>query len=267
VTGLPWSSAPARRGVVHLVGAGPGDPGLLTLRAATLLATADLVAHDRLVPGAILDLLPPSVDRVAVGKPAPGTCGWRQDAISDLLVAEARAGRAVVRLKGGDPFVFGRGGEEAIRCHQAGIEVEVVPGVTSAVAAPAAAGIPVTHRGLASAVAFVTGHEDPDKPASQLDWSGLAAFPGTLVFLMGVHHAPRIADQLVLHGRDATTPAAVVRWGTTDRQQELITTLGDLAVDVRRSGIASPATIVIGDVVRVRDAIVGHAPVVDALVR
>jgi uroporphyrin-III C-methyltransferase len=276
VTGLPYTSPPARPGVVHLVGAGPGDPGLLTLRAATLLATADVVAYDRLVPDAIVDLLPASVDRVAVGKPRSprtrgadrlGTCGWRQDAISDLLVSEARAGRAVVRLKGGDPFVFGRGGEEAIRCHEAGIEVEVVSGVTSAVAAPAAAGIPVTHRGLASAVAFVTGHEDPDKPASQLDWAGLAAFPGTLVFLMGIHHAARIAEQLVLHGRDATTPAAVVRWGTTTRQEELVSTLGALAIDVVRSGIASPATIVIGDVVRVREAIRGEAALVDALTR
>jgi uroporphyrin-III C-methyltransferase len=265
VTGLPFLSPPARPGVVHLVGAGPGDPGLLTLRAATLLATADVVAHDRLVPAAILDLLPAGVDRVAVGKPAPGTCGWRQEAISDLLVSEARAGRAVVRLKGGDPFVFGRGGEEAIRCHEAGVEVEVVPGVTSAVAAPAAAGIPVTHRGLASAVAFVTGHEDPDKPSSQLDWGGLAAFPGTLVFLMGVHHVGRIAEQLVLHGRTPATDVAVVRWGTTERQEELISTLGSLAEDVARSGIASPATIVVGDVVRVRDAIRGRAPVVDAL--
>jgi uroporphyrin-III C-methyltransferase len=267
VSRLPWTSPPARPGVVHLVGAGPGDPGLLTLRAATLLATADVVAHDRLVPAAVLDLIPAHIARVAVGKPAPGTCGWRQEAISDLLVAEARAGRAVVRLKGGDPFVFGRGGEEAIRCHEAGIEVEVVPGVTSAVAAPAAAGIPVTHRGLASAVAFVTGHEDPDKPASQLDWAGLAAFPGTLVFLMGVHHAARIAEQLVLHGRDLTTPAAVVRWGTTDRQEELVSTLGELAADIARTGIASPATIVIGDVVRVRESLRGAAPVVDALAR
>ncbi|MEX1177270.1 MAG: uroporphyrinogen-III C-methyltransferase [Nitriliruptor sp.] len=262
---LPFPSA--RPGVVHLVGAGPGDPGLLTLRAAALLATADVVAHDRLVPDAVLDLVPPTVDRVAVGKPAPGSCGWRQDAISDLLVAEARAGHAVVRLKGGDPFVFGRGGEEAIRCHQAGIEVEIVPGVTSAVAAPAAAGIPVTHRGVASAVAFVTGHEDPAKPSSQLDWAGLAAFPGTLVFLMGVHHAGRIASQLVLHGRSATTPTAVVRWGTTERQQELVSDLASLAADIERSAIASPATIVVGDVVRVREAIRGHAPVVDALAR
>jgi uroporphyrin-III C-methyltransferase len=264
---LPCLAAPARPGVVHLVGAGPGDPGLLTLRAASLLATADVVAYDRLVPEAILDLLPPHVERIAVGKPeAAGRGGWRQADISDLLVDEAGRGRAVVRLKGGDPFVFGRGGEEAIRCHEAGIEVDVVPGVTSAVAAPAAAGIPVTHRGVASAVAFVTGHEDPEKPASQLDWAALAAFPGTLVFLMGVHHAGRIAEQLVLHGRHAAMPVAVVRWGTTDRQEELVSDLGSLAVDVARSGIGSPATIVVGDVVRVREAIRGRAPLVDAVV-
>jgi uroporphyrinogen III methyltransferase/synthase len=275
VTALPYLSPPARPGVVHLVGAGPGDPGLLTLRAATLLATADVVAHDRLVPSEVLDLLPVPVDRVAVGKPlsprppgaagSPGRCGWRQEAISDLLVAEARAGRAVVRLKGGDPFVFGRGGEEAIRCHEADIEVEVVPGVTSGIAAPAAAGIPVTHRGLAAAVAFVTGHEDPGKPSSQLDWGALSAFPGTLVFLMGVHHAARIADQLVLHGRAPTTPVAVVRWGSTARQEELVGCLGSLADDVVRSGISSPATIVVGDVVRVREALRGRAAVVDAV--
>lgn len=256
-------SAPARPGVVHLVGAGPGDPGLLTLRAASLLATADVVAHDRLVSPAILDLVPPHVDRVAVGKPLPGEpfadgCGWRQDAIEALLVAEARAGRAVVRLKGGDPFVFGRGGEEAIACRAAGIDVEIVPGVTSAVAAPAAAGIPVTHRGVASAVAFVTGHEDPDKPSSQLGWDGLAGFPGTLVFLMGVHHVARIAQQLQSHGRSPHTPAAVVRAGTTPDQRELVSTLGALAADVAAADLTSPAAIVVGDVVAVRERVLGH---------
>ncbi|MTV26311.1 uroporphyrinogen-III C-methyltransferase [Nitriliruptoraceae bacterium ZYF776] len=252
--------SPARRGTVHLVGAGPGDPGLLTLRAARLLGTADVVAHDRLVDPAVLALVPATTELLAVGKPGPGCGGWRQEDITQRLIAEAQAGRAVVRLKGGDPFVFGRGGEEAIACHEAGVDVEVVPGVTSAVAAPAAAGIPVTHRGLASAVAFVTGHEDPAKPSSQLEWGALAAFPGTLVFLMGLHHVDRIAEQLVLHGRDAATPVAVVRWGTTDRQEELVTDLASLGADVARAGIASPATIVVGDVVAVRDAVRGRVP-------
>lgn len=253
-------TAPARPGVVHLVGAGPGDPGLLTLRAATLLASADVVAHDRLIPAPVLDLIPAGTRRIAVGKPragAPRQEGWAQDDIGRLLVDLARAGRSVVRLKGGDPFVFGRGGEEAIACHAGGVEVEVVPGVTSAIAAPAAAGIPVTHRGVAAAVAFVTGHEDPDKDASQLDWAALAAFPGTLVFLMGIHHARRIAEQLVLHGRALDTPAAAVRWGTTPQQTEVISDLADLADDLTRAGMTSPAAIVVGDVVRVRDAVLG----------
>jgi uroporphyrin-III C-methyltransferase len=252
---LPSSLPAARPGTVHLVGAGPGDPGLLTLRAATLLATCDVVAHDRLVPPEILALVPASTPLVPVGKPAPGCPGWTQDEIHDRLIEEAKAGRAVVRLKGGDPFVFGRGAEEAIACHEAGVPVEVVSGVTSAVAAPAAAGIPVTHRGVASAVAFVTGHEDPAKPASQLDWDGLAAFPGTLVFLMGVSFLARIADQLIAHGRSPSTPVALVRWGTTDRQEEVVSDLGSVVEDVRRAGLSSPATIVVGDVVTVRDAV------------
>lgn len=255
-------TTPAEAGTVHLVGAGPGDPGLLTLRAASLLTTADVVAHDRLVPEAILALVPNRVERVAVGKPPAGGCrsaGWAQDDIARLLVHEAQRGRAVVRLKGGDPFVFGRGGEEVLACHHAGVPVEVVPGVTSAAAAPAAAGIPVTHRGVASAVAFVTGHEDPDKPSSQLDWAGLAGFPGTLVFLMGVHHAARIADQLVLHGRAVDTPAAAVRWGTTPQQQEVVSSLGELASDLASAGLRSPAAIVVGDVVGLRDRMLGLA--------
>jgi uroporphyrin-III C-methyltransferase len=251
----------ARPGTVHLVGAGPGDPGLLTLRAVRLLQTCDLVAYDRLAPPEALTLLPPTAERLAVGKPDPAAAltaggvppaGWTQDDIGDLLVQAAREGRAVVRLKGGDPFVFGRGGEEAIRCHEAGVPVEVVSGVTSAVAAPAAAGIPVTHRGTAAAVAFVTGHEDPGKQDAQLDWPALAAFPGTLVFLMGVRALPLIAARLLAGGRAGTTPVGVVRWGTTEHQEELVSDLDSVVADVASAGIGSPATIVVGDVVGVR---------------
>ncbi|MFA9444045.1 uroporphyrinogen-III C-methyltransferase [Egicoccus sp. AB-alg6-2] len=262
----PFELPAATPGTVHLVGAGPGDPGLLTLRAVRLLQTCDLVAYDRLAPPEALRLVPATAERIAVGKADPAELGprdgapgercrqgWSQAEISALLVLAAREGRAVVRLKGGDPFVFGRGGEEAIRCHEAGVPVEVVAGVTSAVAAPGAAGIPVTHRGVAPAVAFVTGHEDPAKPSSQLDWPALAAFPGTLVFLMGVRALPEICRQLRDHGRLADTPVGVVRWGTTSRQQHVVSDLAHAADDVAAAGIGSPATIVVGDVVALRE--------------
>jgi uroporphyrinogen III methyltransferase/synthase len=242
----------ARAGHVYLVGSGPGDPGLLTVRAVALLSTCDLVAYDRLSPPEVLALAPARAERICVGKTVARP-GWPQSDTNDLLVAEARLGKAVVRLKGGDPFVFGRGGEEAIACAEAGVPVEVVSGVSSAVAAPAAAGIPVTHRGVATGVAFVTGHEDPTKDDTQVDWEALARFHGTLVFLMGVGNARRIADRLVAHGRRPGTPTAVVRWGTTERQTVLATTLASLADDIHRTGIRSPATIIVGDVVAVRD--------------
>jgi uroporphyrin-III C-methyltransferase len=241
----------ARPGTVHLVGGGPGDPALLTVRAAALLATCDLVAYDRLAPAEVLELVPPQAERICVGKTVDRP-GWAQEATNRLLVAEARAGKAVVRLKGGDPYVFGRGGEEAVACRRAGVDVEVVSGVSSAVAAPAAAGIPVTHRGVAPGVAFVTGHEDPTKPDAQVDWEALARFPGTLVFLMGVGNLGRIAGMLLAGGRAPATPVALVRWGTTDRQEVLTGTLVDIADEARRTGFASPATIVVGEVVDLR---------------
>lgn len=242
----------AEPGRVYLVGAGPGDPGLLTVRAATLLGTCDLVAYDRLAPHEVLELVPPDAERICVGKTVD-VKGWPQGDIGTLLVNEARAGKAVVRLKGGDPFVFGRGGEEALACRVAGVPVEVVAGVSSAVAAPGAAGIPVTHRGVATGVAFVTGHEDPTKPDSQVDWEALARFHGTLVFLMGVGNVGRIATRLVAGGRSATTPVALVRWGTTGRQEVLEADLVTVADEVRRRGFSSPAAIVVGDVVRLRE--------------
>lgn len=245
---------PARPGWVHLVGAGPGDPGLLTLRGAALLGTADLVAYDRLADPRLLDLLAPGAEAIRVGKNPDRACRgrtWTQDEITALVVRAASEGKAVVRLKGGDPFVFGRGGEEALACRAAGVPWEVVSGVSSAIAGPAAAGIPVTHRGLATGVAFITGHEDPAKPASQVDWEALARFHGTLVFLMGVRNAPDICTRLVAHGRPGATPAAIVQWATTPRQRILQTTLADLATDLAANDIGSPATIVVGDVAAV----------------
>jgi uroporphyrin-III C-methyltransferase len=242
---------PATPGTVHLVGGGPGDPALLTVRAVALLATCDLVAYDRLAPAEVLELVPPQAERICVGKTVDQP-GWDQADTNRLLVAEARAGKAVVRLKGGDPYVFGRGGEEALACREAGVEVEVVSGVSSAVAAPAAAGIPVTHRGVATGVAFITGHEDPTKPDSQIDWEALARFHGTLVFLMGVGNLGRIAGMLLAGGRAPDTPVALVRWGTTDRQEVLTGDLVGIADAARRAGVASPATIVVGEVVDLR---------------
>ena len=190
-----------RPGVVYLVGAGPGDPGLLTVRALELLAAADVVVHDRLIPPGILGQARDDAELLYVGK-EPGDASVPQDEIEALLIDRARAGRSVVRLKGGDPFVFGRGGEEAEALAAAGVQFEVVPGVTAGVAAPAYAGIPVTHRDDASAVAFVTGHEDPAKEESALDWEALARFPGTLVLYMGVKNLPLIAERLAVAGRD-----------------------------------------------------------------
>jgi uroporphyrin-III C-methyltransferase len=246
--------AAAQPGWVHLVGAGPGDPGLLTLRGAALLGTADLVAYDRLADPRLLDLLSPHAEAIRVGKNPDRACAdrtWTQDEITTLVVRAAAEGKAVVRLKGGDPFVFGRGGEEALACRAAGVPFEVVSGVSSAIAGPAAAGIPVTHRGLATGVAFVTGHEDPSKPCSQVDWDALARFHGTLVFLMGVRNAGRIQAMLLAHGRRADTPVAVVQWATTPRERTLHTTLARLADDLESHGLGAPATIVVGDVVAV----------------
>src|SRR6187431_2169774 len=188
-------------GIVYLVGAGPGDPGLMTRRALELIASADAILYDRLIPAGALDGARPDAELVYVGK-EPGAAALSQEETNELLVELGRAGRRVVRLKGGDPFVFGRGGEEAEALAAAGVAFEVVPGVTAGVAAAAYAGIPVTHREAASAVAFVTGHEDPDKDDSALDWSALGRFPGTLVFYMGIKKLPLIAERLTAAGRD-----------------------------------------------------------------
>jgi uroporphyrinogen III methyltransferase / synthase len=244
----------ARGGVVYLVGAGPGDPGLITVRALELVESADVILHDRLIPAAALRAAPPDAEVIDVGK-QPGGEAAAQPEIEALMVEHARAGRSVVRLKGGDPFTFGRGGEEAEALAAAGIDFEVVPGVTAGVAAPAYAGIPVTHRDDASAVAFITGHEDPGKDDPALDWDALAAFPGTLAIYMGVKRLPEIADRLVAAGRSADEPAAVVERGTMSGQRSVTAPLGELAATADGAGVRAPAIVVVGAVAARSDAI------------
>ncbi len=243
---------PAAPGTVHLVGGGPGDPGYLTARACVLLATCDAVLHDRLSPPAALDLVPPDAQRVLVGK-RYGEPGMTRGEVDALMATLAADGKAVVRLKGGDPFVFGRGGEEATALRLAGIPFEIVSGVTSAVAVPAAGGIPVTHRGLAAGFAVVTGHEDPAKGGGHVDFETLARFPGTLLFLMGVGHIGEIAQRLQEHGRTPDEPVALVRWGTTPRQRTLRGTLATIADEVERTGFRSPAVTIVGQVASLDD--------------
>jgi uroporphyrin-III C-methyltransferase/precorrin-2 dehydrogenase/sirohydrochlorin ferrochelatase len=240
----------AAAGTVYLVGAGPGDPDLLTLRAHRLLTTADAVVYDRLVDARILDLASPSARLIDVGK-APGHHQLPQGEINDLLVDLARRGGQVVRLKGGDPFVFGRGGEEALALARAGVPFEVVPGVSAALAAPAYAGIPVTHRGRASAVTIVTGHGCQEAAAP--DWTALARADTTLVVLMGLSNLAAIAERLRAAGLPPTTPVAVVEQGTRPDQRTVEGTLENIATRVAAAGVASPATIVIGEVVSLRE--------------
>jgi uroporphyrinogen III methyltransferase / synthase len=241
-----------RPGVVYLVGAGPGEPGLMTARSLELIAAADSIFYDRLIPPGALAGARDDAELVYVGK-RPGIPSVPQEEIGERLVEAARAGRGVVRLKGGDPFVFGRGGEEGEALREAGVEFEVVPGVTAGVAATAYAGIPVTHRDDASAVAFVTGHEDPDKPESALDWDALARFPGTLVFYMGVRRLPENAAALIEAGRDPAEPAAAIEKGTMDGQRTVVATLGTIAEAVEREGVGAPALIVVGAVAARRE--------------
>ncbi|HUE27622.1 MAG TPA: uroporphyrinogen-III C-methyltransferase [Solirubrobacteraceae bacterium] len=237
---------------VYLVGAGPGDPGLLTTRALELIAAADVIVHDRLIPAGALDGARPDAELVYAGKRGGGE-STAQAEIERLLVEHGRRGRTVVRLKGGDPFVFGRGGEEAEALRAAGIPFEVVPGVTAGVAAPAYAGIPVTHRELASAVAFVTGHEDPAKPESALDWDALAAFPGTLVVYMGVRRLDSITARLISAGRDPDQPAAVIERGTMAGQRVVTAALKTIAAQAAEEGVAAPAVALFGPVVALRE--------------
>ena len=245
---------------VYLVGAGPGDPGLLTARALELIAAADVIVYDRLIPASALDGARAEATLVYAGKQGGGA-SMPQAEITRLLVSYGSSGAGiVVRLKGGDPFVFGRGGEEAAALRAAGVAFEVVPGVTAGVAGPAYAGIPVTHRDAASAVAFVTGHEDPSKDSSALDWRALAAFPGTLVFYMGVRQLPSIASSLMACGREASEPAAVVERGTLPGQRVVAGSLGTIAELAVSEGIRAPALVVVGDVVRLRSQLEWFGP-------
>lgn len=251
-------------GLVSLVGAGPGDPELITVRGLARLRAAETLVYDRLVDPRLVAEAPAEAERIFVGK-AAGYAALAQDEIEALLIARARAGRRVVRLKGGDPFVFGRGGEEVEALVAAGVPVEVVPGISSAIAAPASAGIPVTHRGLASSVTIVTGHDAPDKAGNPVDWDWLAASNGTLVILMGIGHLRQICGRLVAGGRDGDTPAAVVAAGTWADQRVVEAPLGALPEAVAAAQIVAPALIVVGDVVGVRAAIAPSAFVGPAL--
>ena len=239
-------------GCVYLVGAGPGDPGLLTARALALIAAADVILYDRLIPATALAGARADAELIYVGKEGGGP-SMPQEEIEQALLEQALAGRAVVRLKGGDPFVFGRGGEEVEALLDAGIPFEIVPGVTAGVAAPAYAGIPVTHRDAASAVAFITGHEDPAKSESALDWSALARFPGTLVVYMGVRQLGAIAERLLAGGRPGSEPAAVIERGTLPDQRVVAGTLETIAARAAAEDVRAPAIAVFGPVAALHD--------------
>ena len=238
-------------GTVFLVGAGPGDPKLITVRGLECLERADVVVYDRLAAPELLERARPDAERIFVGK-RPGHHTMSQEEINQVLVSRALAGRSVVRLKGGDPFVFGRGGEEGIALARAGIPFEVVPGISSAIAGPTFAGIPVTHRGIASSFAVATGHEDATKGDSAMCWDGLATGADTLVFLMGVEHLGDIVGKLLGAGRPSSEPAAAIRWATTPRQEVVVGTLADIAERVERAELRQPAVLVVGRVVALR---------------
>jgi len=241
-----------KTGTVYLIGAGPGDPGLLTIKAKECIETADVVVYDYLASPFLLEYARNEAQIIYVGKKG-GDHTLSQDNINLLLVDKARQGFDVARLKGGDPFVFGRGGEEAQMLLSHKVPYEVVPGVTSAIAAPAYAGIPVTHRDHTSFVSFITGHEDPTKKDSSMQWDVYAKSNATLVFLMGVKNLENIVKNLIKHGKSSDTPAALVRWGTTARQQTVTGTLETIAERVKQAGLKSPAIIIIGHVVSLRD--------------
>jgi uroporphyrinogen III methyltransferase / synthase len=237
---------------VYLVGAGPGDPGLITARGQELLRRADVVVYDRLAGDALLDLAPPGCLLIDAGK-RPGSVALTQDETTHQLIEHGRRGVAVVRLKGGDPLLFGRGGEEALALRAAGVEYEIVPGVTSAISVPAYAGVPVTHRGLAAQVTIVTAHEQPGKEQADVDWAALATLPGTLVVLMGAARLGAVAATLIAAGKDPATPVCVTQSGTTAGQRSATGTLVTIAGEVEEAGIGSPAVTVIGAVAALRD--------------
>jgi uroporphyrinogen III methyltransferase/synthase len=238
--------------VIYLVGSGPGDPGLFTLRGLECIRKADAIVYDRLAPESLLQYARPDAEKIYVGK-RPGNPSMSQEEINALLVELGRAGREVVRLKGGDPFIFGRGGEEALALRAAGLPFEIVPGISSGYAVPAYAGIPVTHRRLAASVAFVTGHEDPTKEHSDVDWDRLARGADTLVLFMGVGRLREISEALITGGRSPDTPVACIRWGTRPDQRTVTGTLEDIAERAREAGLKPPAITVVGEVVSLRE--------------
>jgi uroporphyrin-III C-methyltransferase len=249
-------------GKAYLVGAGPGRADLITVRGLRLLQQADVVIYDRLIAPELLDETKPGTTLIYVGK-GPGHHVASQEAINALLVEQVRAGHQVVRLKGGDPLVFGRGGEEALALRAAGLDYEIVPGISSALAVPAYAGIPVTQRGIATSFAVVTGHERCERGVSATDWAALARIP-TLVILMGVAQIPDIAADLLAAGRAPETPAAAIQWGTTAKQQVVRGTLHTIAEDIALAGLEAPAVIVIGEVAALHDQLTWFQPVADS---
>lgn len=248
------SSSNDSSGICYLVGSGPGDPGLLTIKGRECIEAADVLVYDYLCNPELLRYAKPGAERIYVGKKAREHT-LKQDEINELIVKLTRDGKVVTRLKGGDPVLFGRGAEEAAELAQAGVRFEIVPGITSAIAGPAYAGIPVTHRSHCSQLTIFTGHEDPTKPETSLDYRKLAEADGTKVFLMGVERMEEITGELIKHGADPGTPMALVRWATLGRQQTLVATLGTMAARVKETGFKAPAVAVVGDVVTERDAI------------
>jgi uroporphyrinogen III methyltransferase/synthase len=241
-----------KKGKVYLVGAGPGDAGLITVRGRECIQLAEVIVYDNLVNPSLLKHARPDAEIIFAGKTSKQHT-LTQDEINALLVEKAREGKIVTRLKGGDPFVFGRGGEEAEELRKAGFQFEIVPGISSSIAAPAYAGIPVTHRGVATAFMVITGHEDPTKEETQVDWAGVAKFFGTRVILMGVERIGTIAEELIRHGASPETPVAMVRWGTTGRQQTIQGTLATIADVASKADFKPPAVTIVGEVVRLRE--------------
>lgn len=247
-------------GKVYLVGAGPGDPGLMTLKGKGLLGCADVVVYDALVSPAILAMINPQAEQINAGK-RMGRHSLLQEETSQLLIEKVQDHAIVVRLKGGDPFIFGRGGEEMTELVEAGIAVEVVPGITSGIAAAAYAGIPLTHRLYSSSVTFVTGHESAGKYRPKVNWNAIAQGSETIVIYMGIHNLPYIVEQLSLAGLSLDTPIALVRWGTRPEQEELIGNLGTIVEQVEQTKFSAPAIAVIGSVVNMHSILSGCRPV------
>ena len=246
-----------QKGIVHIVGAGPGDPGLLTLRALELLRAADVVVYDRLVGQGVLDLIPVGATRIHAGKER-GRCAMTQDETNDLLVRLARTGHDVVRLKGGDPFIFGRGGEEALHLAEHGIACQVVPGITAAAACAASVGIPLTHRGVSSSLHFLTGHRRDDGATPELPWRTLADPHATVVVYMGLANVDHISRQLLEAGLSGDTPAVVVERGSTNEQRHLRASLETLPQVVREAAVVPPALLIIGNVVSLSERLATH---------